>query len=89
MGVSFVLILLTRWSIEFYVVEVFFTVKFVAYQICWSLITLGTSAVETPGQLVVVKSETVQDERLIHFSQQEVAELKAIDDVKVMDLGIL
>ena len=60
-----------------------------AYRNGLSLSALGTSAEETPRQLEVVKSETVQDKRLIHYLQQEVAKLKAIEDVKVLDLGIL
>ena len=47
---------------------------------------MGTSAEETSRQLEVVKSEAVQDKRLIHYLQQEVATLKAIEDVKVKDM---
>ena len=37
----------------------------------------------------LVKSEALQDKRLIHYLQQEVATLKAIADVKVKDLGYI
>ena len=49
----------------------------------------GKSAEEVSRQLEVVKSEAVQDKRLIHYLQQEVATLKAIEDVKVKDLGYI
>ena len=51
--------------------------------------TLGMSAEEVSRQLEVFKSEAVQDKRLIHYLQQEVATLKAIEDVKVMDMGYI
>ena len=88
MGISIVLIQLARWSSEAvlsYVAEVMSD----AYRNGLSLSALGTSAEKTLRQLEVVKSETVQDKRLIHYLQQEVAKLKAIEDVKVMDLYIL
>ena len=83
---------LARWSSEAvlsYVAEPLLQVMSDAYRNGLSLSALGTSAEETPRQLEVVKSETVQDKRLIRYLQQEVAKLKAIEVVKVMDLGIL
>ena len=91
-GISIVLIQLARWSSEAvlrYVAEALLQVMSDAYRNGLSISALGTSAEETSRQLEVVKSETVQDKRLIHYLQQEVATLKAIENVKVMDLGYI
>ena len=44
---------------------------------------------EVSRQLEVFKSEAVQDKRLTHYLQQEVATLKAIEDVEVTDMGYI
>ena len=93
MGISIVLIqLMARWSSEAvlrYVAEAPLQGMSDAYRKGLSTSALGTSAEETSRQLEVVKSEAVQDKRLIHYLQQEVATLKAIEDVKVKDMGTL
>ena len=93
MGISIVLIqLMARWSSEAvlrYVAEAPLQGMSNAYRKGLSTSALGTSAEETSRQLEVVKSETVQDKRLIHYLQQEVATLKAIEDVKVKNMGYI
>ena len=93
MGISIVLIqLMARWSSEAvlrYVAEAPLQGMSDAYRKGLSTSALGTSAEETSRQLEVVKSETAQDKRLIHYLQQEVATLKAIEDVKVKDMGYI
>ena len=39
-------------------------------------------------QLEFVKSKALQDKRLIHYLQHEVAKFKVLEDVKVKDLGV-
>ena len=38
-------------------------------------------------QLEFVKSKALQDKRLIHYLQYEVAKFKVLEDVKMKDLG--
>ena len=88
MGISIVLIQLARWSSEAglsYVAEVISD----AYRKELFSSFGYISAEETLRQLEVVKLETVQNKRLFHYLHQEVAKLKVMEDVKVMDLGIL
>ena len=93
MGISIVLIqLMARWSSDAvlrYVAEAPLQGMSDAYRKGLSTSALGTSAEETSRQLEVVKSEAVQDKRLIHYLQQEVATLKATEDVKVKDMGYI
>ena len=60
-----------------------------AYRRGLSTSELGKTAEEVLRQLEVVKSEALQDKRLIHYLQHEVATLKDIEDVKVKDLGYI
>ena len=93
MGISIVLIqLMARWSSEAvlrYVAEAPLQGMSDAYRKGLSTSALGTSAEEMSRQLEVAKSEAVQDKWLIHYLQQEVATLKAIEDVKVKDMGYI
>ena len=50
---------------------------------------VGETAEEVLRQLEVVKSEALQDKRLIHYLQHEVATLNDIEDVKVKDFGYI
>ena len=60
-----------------------------AYRRGFSPTALGKTAEEVLRQLEVVESEALQDKRLIHYLQHEVATLKDIEDVEVKDLGYI
>ena len=60
-----------------------------AYRKGLSTSALGMSSEEVSRQLEDFKSEAVQDKRLIHYLQQEVATLKAIEEVRVTDMGYI
>ena len=93
MGIGIGLIqLMARWLSEVvlrYVAEAPLQGMSGTYRRGLSTSALGMSAEEVLRQLVVFKLEAVQDKRLIHYLQQEVATFKAIEDVKVMDLGYI
>ena len=93
MGISIVLIqLMARWSSEVvlrYVAEAPLQGMSGAYRKGLSTSALGMFSEEVSRQLEAFKSEAVQDKRLIHYLQQEVATLKAIEEVRVTDMGYI